>query len=82
MAACADSCITSPSFPVSSSLPFPCISVDFNGQNLAAHFRPSQSGRQTHLVLLFRLGVAELEDSEVFFEVIRPHRNLQRCGLL
>ena len=59
-AARADSCITSPSLPVSVSVALAARERDFGRQDLAADFRPGQTGGQTDLALVVDLLRAEL----------------------
>ena len=71
MAACADSCITSPSLPVNVSRPLPCISSGFGRKHLAADFGPGQTRGQPDLIFLLRQDVAVFQDAEVFVDVCR-----------
>ncbi len=55
--ACADSCITSPSLPVSVRRPLPSISVASVDEYCAADFRPGEAGGQADFVVLFEPGI-------------------------
>ncbi len=68
MAACADSCITSPSLPVSVELAFAVHHRGFGAQNRAADFGPGQAGDQADFALLVGQRVAELDHAQ---EVVR-----------
>ena len=69
MAACADSCITSPSLPVSVSRPLPSIKRGFGGQHRAADFRPGQARGEADLVVLFQPELAIFQHAEKIVDV-------------
>src|SRR3990172_13382663 len=43
----------------------------FGGQNLAAYFSPCETGGQTDFVVLLRNRIAELDDAEIFTDIVR-----------
>ena len=70
IAACADSCITSPSLPVSVSAPLPGISVTSIGRISPPDLGPGQAGGDADLVLLLLPRGAEARDAQVLGEVL------------
>ena len=79
MAACADSCMTSPSLPVSVSLPLPSTTVASVLRMRAADFGPGQAGHQANFALFMGQGVAELDHAQEVVDVVL--QRWRRCSL-
>ena len=82
MAACADSCMTSPSLPVRISLPLAIHHGDFGGQDRAANFGPRQPGNQADFAPLVRFGVAELHYAQIIGDVFGGEGRPRACAFL
>ena len=76
MAACADSCITSPSFAGDRQLAAAFHDRGFRGQDRSADFGPGQTHGRADFVLLLRLLFAKLLRAEQFVDLGRGDRRL------